>query len=122
MLEEIFQGRHARRCFVFHDVMTGRAADSIARQGAVLEVRVLHLSEVNNLAVEVSSAAMVQVELALSHHAMTAETGVNYFARQFFSLRLVFECLQVGQLTIELRIEDRIASSETHRRPAPLTE
>ena len=81
MIEEMFQGRHARRCFVFHDVMTSRATDSIARQGAILKVRVLHLGEINNVSIEVRAAAMVQVELTLSHHAMTAEAGVNYFAR-----------------------------------------
>src|SRR6202521_2392495 len=109
MIEEMFQRRDARRGFVFRDVMTGRAADSIARQGAILKVWVLHLAEVHNLAIEIRATAMVQVELPLAHYAMTAEASVNYFPGQLLSFRLVLERLQVSQFTIQLGIENRIA-------------
>src|SRR5678815_1648595 len=108
--------------------MARHAANAITRQRAI-DIRFVFsriVSRVNQLAFEVTfiRTTVIVVQTAFTHHAMTLEArvidGIDLF-RDF--RRIVFEeSFYKLNLAIELCVEDWIAASQTHRRPAPLAE
>jgi hypothetical protein len=103
--------------------MTRHAAHAITRQSSIhIRLLVIVVSRVNQLRIEISPA-MIVIETTLTHHAMTSEARVVDGLDVFRDLRrIVFEeTLDESNLTLELCVKDRIASGQSHRRPAPLT-
>src|SRR6185369_9749335 len=63
--------------FVFNDSMTRHAANAISRQGSVdIRLRVVIVSRVNQLRIEITLTSMFVIQPAFSHHAVTLEAGV----------------------------------------------
>ena len=73
--------------------MARHAAHAIAGERTILEVWILHLGLINDLAIEVRGTAVIQIELAFAHHSVTPEASVHHFAGELLSFRLVLECL-----------------------------
>ena len=67
---------------------------------------------------------MIVVQPSFTHHAMTLEARVvDGFDLLRDLCRIVFEeTFDKGDFAVELCVENRIASGQSHRRPAPLAE
>ena len=105
-----FAGKTFRRSESFlSDSMTRVARDAVARQRAVLAVRVVRQSE-NHAVFE--RLIPVQLHLALAHDTVTAITGVV----EEFSARRIKRFFG-----FELGMKDRIAARQAHHRCAPLS-
>src|SRR6185503_11527645 len=117
------------RSFIFDDAMAGHAAHAVTRQRAVdvrLVRRLIVVSGVDHLWIEITFAVstVIVVEPAFTHDAMTFEARVidGFDLLRNFG-RIVFEeTLDERNLAFELRIEDGIATSQSHWRPTPLAE
>ena len=93
----------------FCDSMTRVARHAVARQRAILAVRVVRQSE-NHTVFE--RLIPIKLNLSLAHHAMTAITGVV----EEFSARRIKRFFG-----FELGMKDRIAARQAHHRCAPLS-
>ena len=77
-------------------MMTSGTTHTVTGQRTVFEVRIILVSDIHKVTLKVSVSAMVQIELALPHHAMAAKARVNNLTLQFFTSRDVFDGLQVN--------------------------
>src|SRR5690349_7841759 len=107
--------------------MTHHAADAVASERAI-DIRLVFsriVGGVDELRSEVAFAgtSLIVVEPALTHHAMTAEAGVVDIARLLCDLRRIVleKFLHESNFAFELRVENRIATGQSHRRPTPFT-
>src|SRR5262249_58148425 len=98
------------------DVMADRAADAFAAERAVLETWVLQVVDLRILS-RVLSLAGIELELSLPHRVVAGEAEVDDFVPL-----AGMELRDVRELAVELRVENRIAPGQPHRRPAPLAE
>src|SRR5713101_2952164 len=94
--------------------MAYHATDAISRQTTVLEAYLDWVSSIDEIYFEVIGR-MFCGEGLLAHRSVAIHAGVDDHLMLFW---LVF---QVSEFAIQLRIEDRIAPGQSHRRPAPLT-
>src|SRR5437763_4526653 len=94
--------------------MAHRATDALASHRAVLEERVLEVVDLWNRG-GVLGLAGVELELPLSHGVVAGEAEVD-------DLVLLAGKVpgQERELAVELRVENRIAAGQSHRRPPPL--
>src|SRR4030095_11567481 len=123
VIQEVLKGVLAWRRMVLDYVMTGSAANAVTRERAILEVSTGEVGIVYEIEFEVWLGSFVirrsgiipviGVELTLAHYSVTAKAHVDYC---LLIRRSVF---QVGQLAVQLRVEDRISSRKSHRRPSP---
>src|SRR5882724_9372385 len=99
MFEEIFESILSGGNLVRNDMVTNRATDSITRQRAVFEHRVVLICVVDIIQFEIAFSVLIQIELAFSHHSVTTEAGIHYIAFVLFTFYRIGE----SNLAVELR-------------------
>ena len=95
-----------------HNLVADHARDTVTRQRTVLVVGVGGIGHLHNIARE-GVAGVVQVELALAHDTVAAETEILDRFRQVAAV-------MDADLALQLGIKDGIAAGQAHHGPVPL--